>query len=125
MLPTAQSHGVSQPPYDFGTALLFPAPHASIELGGKSVMLDWSNCPVLESIPGKVSGAWVFRGTRVPVSAILKNLKHMTLDQLVGDYPSVQRAQIEAVLDFLARSADPVLLGEPGPAIVVHAHPPR
>jgi len=74
-------------------------------------MLDWSKCPVLESIPGKVSGAWVFRGTRVPVSAILKNLKHMTPDQLVEDYPSVPREQIEAVLDFLARSADPVFFG--------------
>jgi uncharacterized protein (DUF433 family) len=88
-------------------------------------MPDWSKCPVLESIPGKVSGAWVFRGTRVPVSAILKNLKHMTPNQLVEDYPSVAREQIEAVLDFLARSADPVFLGEPLPAIVIHAHPPR
>lgn len=88
-------------------------------------MLDWSKCPVLESIPGKVSGAWVFRGTRVPVSAILKNLKHLPLDQLVEDFPSVRRQQIEAVLDFLARSADPVFSGEPVPATVIHAHPAR
>jgi uncharacterized protein (DUF433 family) len=88
-------------------------------------MLDWSECPVLESVPGKVSGAWVFRGTRVPVSAILKNLKHLTVDQLAEDYPSVRRDQIEAVLDFLARSADPVFSGEPVPAIVIHANPPR
>jgi uncharacterized protein (DUF433 family) len=88
-------------------------------------MLDWSKCSVLESIPGKVSGAWVFRGTRVPVSAILTNLKHQTVDQLVEDYPSVRREQIEAVLDFLAHSADPVFSGEPVPAIVIHAHPPR
>jgi uncharacterized protein (DUF433 family) len=88
-------------------------------------MLDWSKCTALESIPGKVSGAWVFRGTRVPVSAILKNLKHMTLDQLVEDYPSASREQIEEVLDFLARSADPVFLDEPVPAIVIHAHSPR
>ena len=88
-------------------------------------MLDWSKCPVLESVPGKVSGAWVFRGTRVPVSAILKNLKHLTLDQLVDDYPSVRREQIEAVLDFLARSADPVFSGEKVPAIVILAHPAR
>ena len=108
-----------------GATLLFQAPHVSIELEGKPIMPDWSKCPVLESIPGKVSGAWVFRGTRVPVSAILKNLKHLTLDQLVEDYPSVAREQIEAVLDFLARSADPVFLGEPLPAIVIHAHPPR
>ena len=88
-------------------------------------MLDWSKCTALESTPGKVSGAWVFRGTRVPVSAILKNLKHQTPDQLVEDYPSVPRAQIEAVLDFLARSADPVFSGEPVPSIVIHAHPSR
>jgi uncharacterized protein (DUF433 family) len=88
-------------------------------------MLDWSECPVLESIPGKVSGAWVFRGTRVPVSAVLKNLKHLTVDQLVEDYPSVRREHIEAVLDFLARSADPVFSGEPVPAIEIHAHPSR
>ena len=73
-------------------------------------MFDWSACPALESIPGKVSGAWVFRGTRVPVSAILKNLKHMNLDQLVEDYPSVTREQIEMVLDFLSRPADPVFV---------------
>ena len=88
-------------------------------------MLDWSKCPALERIPGKVSGAWVFRGTRVPVSAILKNLKHRTLDQLVEDYPSVEREEIEAVLDFVAHSADPVFMGEPAPAMVIHAHPPR
>ena len=67
----------------------------------------------------------MFRGTRVPVSAILKNLKHLTLDQLVDDYPSVRREQIEAVLDFLACSTDPVFSGEKVPAIVIHAHPVR
>ena len=86
--------------------------------------LDWSQCPVLESIPGKVSGAWVFRGTRVPVSAILRNLT-LPLDQLLEDYPSVTRAQIETVLDFLASSADPVFSSEPSPAIVIDAHSSR
>lgn len=88
-------------------------------------MIDWSHCSVLESVPGKVSGAWVFRGTRVPVSAILKNLKYLTLDELVEDYPSVRREQIGEVLDFLARSADPVFLGEPLPSGVGHAHSSR
>ena len=86
--------------------------------------LDWSQCPVLESVPEKVSGAWVFRGTRVPVSAILRNLT-LPLDQLLDDYPSVNREQIEAVLDFLARSADPVFSGDPAPAIVIHANSSR
>ena len=37
--------------------------------------LDWSQCPAVESVPGKVSGAWVFRGTRMPVAAVFENLE--------------------------------------------------
>ncbi len=86
--------------------------------------LDWSQCPALESIPGKVSGAWVFRRTRVPVSAILRNLT-LPLDQLLEDFPSVTREQIETVLEFLASSPDPVFAGEPSPSIVIHAYSSR
>ena len=86
--------------------------------------IDWSRCPVLESIPGKVSGAWVFRGTRVPVSAILRNLT-LPLDNLLENYPSITRAEIETVLDFLAASAGPVFVGDPAPAIVIRARTSR
>ena len=48
--------------------------------------LDWSQCPAVESIPGKVSGAWVFRGTRVPVSAIFENLKTSSLDEILENF---------------------------------------
>jgi uncharacterized protein (DUF433 family) len=68
--------------------------------------LDWSACRVLESVPGKLDGAWVFRGTRVPVSAVLKNLKDMSISEVVADYPSVTADQVKAVLDFVAASAD-------------------
>ena len=51
----------------------------------------------------------VFRGTRVPVSAILKNLKNLSVNEVVDEYPSVTREQIQTVLDFIASSADPVL----------------
>lgn len=68
--------------------------------------VDWSRCPVLERIPGKVSGAWVFRATRVPVAAILDNLKDLDVDGVVAEFPSVERNQIIAVLDFIARSAE-------------------
>jgi len=71
-----------------------------------STSLDWSACRVLESVPGKLNGAWVFRGTRVPVSAVLKNLKDMSIGELVGEYPSVTEDQVRAVLDFIAASAD-------------------
>lgn len=68
--------------------------------------LDWSQCSVVESIPGKVSGAWVFRGTRVPVSAIFENLKCSTLEEVLENFP-VTREQVQAVLDFAAKSAEP------------------
>jgi len=88
-------------------------------------MLDWSQCKVIESSPGKVSGAWVFQGTRVPVSAILNNLKHLTLDQLVEEFASVPSASIEELLNFLARSADPVFTEEQAQSLEFHAHPAR
>ena len=68
--------------------------------------LDWSQCPVVESIPGKVSGAWVFRGTRVPVSAIFENLKCSSVDAVIENF-HVTREQVQSVLDFAAKSAVP------------------
>lgn len=66
--------------------------------------LDWSQCPAVESIPGKVGGAWVFRGTRVPVSAIFENLKTSTIEEVLDNF-HVTREQIQTVLDFAAKSA--------------------
>jgi uncharacterized protein (DUF433 family) len=68
--------------------------------------LDWSQCPAVESIAGKVSGAWVFRGTRVPVSAIFENLKTSPLEEVLENF-HVTRDQIQAVLDFAAQSTQP------------------
>jgi uncharacterized protein (DUF433 family) len=67
--------------------------------------LDWSQCPAVESIPGKVSGAWVFRGTRTPVSTVFENLQDMGVDELMAEF-GVTRDQVEAVLQFAARSAE-------------------
>jgi len=68
--------------------------------------LDWSQCPAVESIPGKVSGAWVFRGTRMPVATVFENLEDgMTIDEVVEQF-DVTREQIKAVLEFAARSLD-------------------
>jgi uncharacterized protein (DUF433 family) len=68
--------------------------------------LDWSQCPAVESIPGKVSGAWVFRGTRLPVVTIFENLEDgMTIEDLMEQF-DVTREQIQAVLEFAARSLD-------------------
>ena len=65
---------------------------------------DWSQCPAVESVPGKVGGAWVFRGTRVPVSAVFKNLKTSPIDEVLENF-HVTRDQVRTVLDFAAKSA--------------------
>jgi uncharacterized protein (DUF433 family) len=67
--------------------------------------LDWSQCPAVESIPGKRSGAWVFRGTRTPVSTVFENLQDMNIDELVEEF-RVTREQVQAVLQFAAHTAD-------------------
>ncbi len=69
-------------------------------------LLDWSQCPAVESIPGKVSGAWVFKGTRTPVVAVFENLEDgMSIDEVMERFP-VSREQVKAVLEFTARSLE-------------------
>jgi uncharacterized protein (DUF433 family) len=69
-------------------------------------MLDWSQCPALESIPGKVSGAWVFKGTRTPAAVVFENLEDgMTIDE-VSEQFGLSREQVQAVLEFAARSLE-------------------
>ena len=67
--------------------------------------LDWSQCPAVESIPGKVSGAWVFKDTRMPVSTVFENLQDMSIDELVEEF-GITREQVQAVLQFAAHTAD-------------------
>lgn len=84
--------------------------------------LDWSQCPAVESIPGKRSGAWVFRGTRMPVSTVFENLEAgSSLDEIMEQF-QVTREQIQAVLEFAARSLDapPIPGGAPAAS---NAHP--
>jgi uncharacterized protein (DUF433 family) len=70
------------------------------------VSLDWSQCPAVESIPDKVSGAWVFRGTRTPAAIVFENLEDgMTIDEVIEQFP-VTREQVMAVLEYAARSLD-------------------
>ena len=68
-------------------------------------MLDWSQCLEVERVPGKVSGAWIFRGTRVPVKALFENLEDgATVGQFLEWFPGVTRQQVEAVLEFAGQS---------------------
>ncbi len=69
--------------------------------------LDWSQCEAVESIPGKVSGAWVFRGTRIPAAALFENLEDgLTVDQVVQMFDGLTREQVKAVLNFAAHSLE-------------------
>ena len=70
-------------------------------------MLDWSKCAAVESVPEKLSGAWVFRGTRAPVSAIFENLKTSPIEEVLENF-HVTREQVQTLLDFAAKSAQPL-----------------
>ena len=66
-------------------------------------MLDWSQCPAVESIPGKVSGDWLFKHTRLPVATVIENLEDLSVEEVMEQF-DVSREQITAVLDFVAQS---------------------
>jgi uncharacterized protein (DUF433 family) len=69
--------------------------------------LAWSQCPAVESVPGKVSGPWVLKGTRMPVSAIFENLEAGAhLDDIMEWYDGLDREQVKVVIEFAARSLD-------------------
>ena len=81
--------------------------------------LNWSQCSAVESVPGKVSGAWVFRDTRLPVATVIENLEDLTVEEVMEQF-DVTREQITAVLDFVAQSLKvpaPVL-----PSVQLDAH---
>ena len=84
-------------------------------------VIDWSQCPAVESVPGKVSGAWVFRGTRMPVATVFENLEAGASVEQIMEWFDVTREQVVAVLEFAARSLDAPV--SPHPHIPADAHP--
>ena len=73
--------------------------------------LDWTKCAAVESVPGKVSGAWVFRGTRLPVATVFENLEDgLSIEEIMEQF-DVTREQVTAVLDFAARSLEAPIRG--------------
>ena len=85
---------------------------------GGDRMTDWSKCPAVESVPGKVSGAWVFKDTRLPVSALFGNLAEgATVHDFIKWFGGVDEAQVRAVLEFIVQDLDAKV------AKVSHANP--
>jgi uncharacterized protein (DUF433 family) len=77
--------------------------------------LDWSQCPAVETVADRHSGAWVFRGTRMPVATVFENLEAgSSIEEIIEQF-HVTRDQIQAVLEFAARSPDapPIRAGAP------------
>ena len=90
------------------TSAYHPLPCLVYDSSKELVMaaLDWSQCPAVESIPGKVSGAWVFRGTRMPVATVFENLEAGASIEEIIEWFDLTREQVTAVLDFAARSLE-------------------
>lgn len=81
-------------------------------------ILDWSQCPAVESVPGRLSGAWVFRDTRMPVSAVFQNLEAgATIDEIT-EWFHISKERVIEVLEFAARS-----LAAPVPVTTVPSSP--
>ena len=86
-------------------------------------ILDWSQCPAVESVPGRLSGAWVFRDTRMPVSAVFENLEAgATIDE-ISEWFRLSKEQIIEVLQFTARSLDAVDPASSAAVFSFDAHP--
>jgi uncharacterized protein (DUF433 family) len=70
-------------------------------------MIDWSECSAVERTPGKVSGVWLFRNSRVPVKSLFENLEGgATVQEFLEWFPGISRDQIEAVLEYTQRSLE-------------------
>ena len=73
-------------------------------------MTDWDTCPAVERTPGKVSGALVFAGTRIPVSALYENLAGgATMEEFVEWFPGVDKQQVRTVLEHEAKALKAVV----------------
>ena len=68
-------------------------------------MTNWDTCPAVEQTPGKVSGAWVFAGTRIPLYALYENLASgATINEFVEWFPEADEAQVGSVLEHEAKA---------------------
>lgn len=71
-------------------------------------MLDWSDCKYVERVPGRASGAWVFKGTRLPVLTLFENIEAgATIDDFLAWYEGVTREQVLEVLRHTGQSLVP------------------
>lgn len=82
--------------------------------------LDWSQCPAVESVPGKVGGAWVFKDTRLPVATVIENLEDLSVEEVMEQF-DVTREEITAVLEFVAQSLKTPVPAESAEPVSAHS----
>jgi uncharacterized protein (DUF433 family) len=76
----------------------------ALTAGAPQGILNWSQCSAVESVPGKLSGAWVFRDTRLPVSTVFENLEDGATVDEITEWFRISKEQVVAVLEFASRS---------------------
>jgi uncharacterized protein (DUF433 family) len=112
--PNAKAHGgrggrvVPRHPFE-RRGIGWTRAHSGLRaLAGEPILacvLDWSQCSAVERLPDRLSGAWVFKGTRVPVVALFENLEDgARIDDFLDWFPGVKREQVEAVLQHAEQS---------------------
>ena len=68
-------------------------------------MIDWKKCPAVESVPGRLSGAWVFTDTRLPISSLFENLESgATVEEYLEWFDGAEEWKVRAVLQHVADS---------------------
>lgn len=91
--------------------------------------LDWKDCAAVESVAGKLGGVWLFKDTRIPVSALFDNLQDgLTVNEIVALYQGLSTGHVYSVLDFVSQNlteernvhyailaAEAILPGKPAP----------
>src|SRR5690349_14066555 len=74
--------------------------------GGVRMILDWSECAAVETVPERPGGAWVFKNTRLPISTVFQNLEASATVQEIAEWFDISPQLIKEVLDFAARSLE-------------------
>lgn len=102
-LPDAQAAALQVHADSLGLTLQDWLRELALRSGSNAV--DWSQCEAVESVPGKMSGAWVLKGTRMPVATIFENIEAgASIGDVIEWFEGLDRKQVEAVIEFAALS---------------------
>jgi len=79
-------------------------------------MIDWSRCPDVESVPGRCSGAWVAKDSRVMVEGILDNAEDCSAEEIATEIFELPVERVRRILRFAYQSEITAIIGPAGPA---------